>query len=108
MTDASLHAPPDEPDAKRRRVTPDGFVTDAELMRLLNLPDKVGRMALAALDSGAGGMRGFPRKLKLFGGRRYMPAVREWFLRYHGVSAADNGVRLTGGSTWIDQKSRTG
>lgn len=107
MTDAAPHDEADAPD-KRRRLTADGFVTDAELVRELNLPDKIGRQAIAAWDAGSAGMRGFPPRLALCGGRRYWPAVREWLSRYYGVRFAEPGERIAGGLPWTNQRSRTG
>lgn len=48
------------------------LVTDAELIRRLGVPEKIGRLALKALDEAPSG---FPRKQKLWGDRRYWPAV---------------------------------
>ena len=49
------------------------FVTDAELIRALNLPEKVGRRALMALDHHTPGTRAFPPKDPRFGNRRFFP-----------------------------------
>lgn len=63
----------------------DDFVTDAELIGRLNLPEKVGRRALAALDAGVPNTRPFPQPDPRFGDRRFYPAVREWFYDYYRV-----------------------
>jgi hypothetical protein len=49
------------------------FVTDAELIRRLGVPEKPARQLLRLLDEKP---TGFPRKQKLFGNRRYWPAVK--------------------------------
>lgn len=60
----------------------DDFVTDTEMLERLNLPQKVGKPAIAVLDRMD---PTFPKKDPLFGGRRYMPAVRAWFFARYGV-----------------------
>lgn len=58
------------------------YVLDAELIRILGLPERVGRVAIrdwAARDPS------FPRKQELLGGRRYLPAVRAWLDRRNGL-----------------------
>lgn len=60
------------------------FVTDAELIRRLGVPEKIARDALRALDAQRGS--GFPQKNKLWGNRRYWPAVRQYFDAQHGVA----------------------
>ena len=52
------------------------FVTDAELIEKLGVPDKIGYEALHMLD--ADPRKGFPAKDPFWGGRRYLPAVRAW------------------------------
>lgn len=61
------------------------FVTDAELIRRLGLPEKVGRVALRELDKASKARRSFPQPDPLFGNRRFWPAVKEWLLDYKGV-----------------------
>lgn len=57
------------------------WVTDSELIRLLGAPEKVSRALLRDLDSKPSG---FPKKQKLWGDRRYMPAVMAYFNREYG------------------------
>ncbi len=57
------------------------WVTDAELIRLLGAPEKMARQLLRELDAKPSG---FPRKQKLWGDRRYMPAVMAYFDRQYG------------------------
>jgi len=59
------------------------FVTDAELIRRMGVPEKDARAALQVLD--ASKTSGFPRKQKLWGDRRYWPAVKAYFERQNGM-----------------------
>jgi hypothetical protein len=61
------------------------FVTDAELIRRLGVPEKIARAALHALDRDRGS--GFPQKQATWGRRRYWPAVEQWFDRRYGVGS---------------------
>jgi hypothetical protein len=64
------------------------FATDAELVReVLRLPAKIGRRVLAGLDAGRP-RAGFPKRDPLFGNRRFVPAVVQWFHDYYGVRAS--------------------
>lgn len=58
------------------------YLTDAELIRRLGVPEKKFRDVLLALET----KHGFPRKQALFGGRRYWPAVKAWLDRHHGIT----------------------
>jgi hypothetical protein len=57
------------------------FVTDAELIRRLGVPEKAARAAIYMLDRKGDSV--FPPKLALWGDRRYWPAVRAWFDRQY-------------------------
>ena len=59
------------------------WVTDAELIRLMGVPERTARATLALLDSKPSG---FPQKQKLWGDRRYMPAVRDYFDQRYGAN----------------------
>jgi hypothetical protein len=59
------------------------FVTDAELIRRIGVPAKIARVALRLLDTKPGG---FPKKQKLWGDRRYWPAVVGYFDHHYGFS----------------------
>jgi hypothetical protein len=76
------------------------FVTDAELLRALHLPEKAGRRALAALDAGIPNVPKFPQPDPLFGGRRYWPAVQAWFVAYYDVRLPDGGNQVTIQPMW--------
>ena len=57
------------------------YLTDAELIRRLGVPDRILRPVLQTLES----KHGFPRKQALFGGRRYWPAVKLWLDKHNGI-----------------------
>lgn len=52
------------------------WVTDAELIRRSGIPEKVARRLIRELDRLPSG---FPKKDKLWGNRRYWPAVKDYF-----------------------------
>lgn len=58
------------------------YVLDAELIRILGLPERVGRVAIREWDCCE---PGFPRKQSIMGGRRYLPAVRAWLDARNGL-----------------------
>ena len=59
------------------------WVTDAELIRILGVPEDVGREALKKLD--ANPRSKFPRRDLVWGNRRYLPAVIRRFEEDHGM-----------------------
>jgi hypothetical protein len=60
------------------------YITDAELIRRMGVPEKTARMVIRALDADV--KSGFPRKDKFFGGRRYWPAVRAYLDKRNRVN----------------------
>jgi hypothetical protein len=62
------------------------WVTDAELIRRMGVPEKTARDTLRMLDAKLG--CGFPQKQKLWGDRRYWPAVKAYFDVQYGVKIA--------------------
>lgn len=60
------------------------YVTDAELIRRLGVPEKTARQVIRALD--ANPRSGFPKKSKLWGDRRYWPAVTAYLDRANGLN----------------------
>jgi hypothetical protein len=60
------------------------WVTDAELIRRLGVPEKIARRVIKAFD--ANPQLGFPQKSGLWGSRRYWPAVRAYLDRTNGLS----------------------
>jgi hypothetical protein len=61
------------------------YVTDAELIRRLGVPEKVARRVIRELDAKAR-LTGFPQKQKLWGDRRYWPAVKAYLDRTSGLN----------------------
>lgn len=74
------------------------MVTDAELLRRLGVPENLGHAILRELDDKPAA--GFPPKLKLWGNRRYWPAVRAYFDVNYGLSQAHEPRRLQRVGTW--------
>lgn len=66
------------------------YVTDAELIRLLGVPEKIARSVLRELDAKPSG---FPRKQKLWGDRRYLPAVMLWLDKQGGLDSQIGAAR---------------
>lgn len=60
------------------------YVTDAELIRRIGVPEKIAREAIRALDGNP--RSGFPQKQQLWGGRRYWPAVRAYLDKTSGLN----------------------
>lgn len=61
------------------------YVTDVEIIRRLGVPERVGRMMIQHLtDRG-----GFPPKQKLWGNRRFWPAVERYLYRENGLTVDD-------------------
>jgi hypothetical protein len=59
------------------------WVTDAEIIRRLGAPEKIAYQAIHMLDRNRAS--GFPQKNKLWGGRRYWPAVKRYFDQTNGM-----------------------
>lgn len=57
------------------------YLTDAELIRRLGVPEKILRPMLPTLETSFA----FPQKQPLFGGRRYWPAVKAWLDKHNGL-----------------------
>ena len=58
------------------------YLTDAELIRRLGVPEKLMRPMLPGLEKNYG----FPKKSPLFGERRYWPAVKNWLDKHNGLT----------------------
>lgn len=65
------------------------YLTDAELIRRIGVPDKTMRSMLPGLEKNYG----FPKKSPLFGGRRYWPAVKTWLDRHNGLTMDPSTTR---------------
>lgn len=57
------------------------YVTDAELIRRLGVPERTARQVIPGLER----RLGFPKKSVIFPGRRYWPEVKLWLDRHHGL-----------------------
>jgi hypothetical protein len=62
------------------------YITDAELIRRMGVPEKIARPVLLALDNDR--RSGFPKKQELWGNRRYWPAVKAYLDRTNGLTMA--------------------
>jgi hypothetical protein len=62
------------------------YITDAELIRRIGVPEKIARAAISALDHNP--RSGFPKKVALWGNRRYWPAVKAYLDRTSGIMLA--------------------
>jgi hypothetical protein len=60
------------------------WATDDELIYLLGVPERIARPAIQELDK-LHRQTGFPQKQKLWGDRRYVPAVRAYFDQHYGA-----------------------
>jgi hypothetical protein len=69
------------------------FVTDAELIRRMGVPEKVARAAIHVLDRDRSS--GFPQKKALFGNRRYWPAVKAYLDRTNGLRMGEQPRRTS-------------
>lgn len=58
------------------------YLTDAELIRRIGVPERTMRSMLPGLEKNYG----FPKKSPLFGDRRYWPAVKTWLDRHNGLT----------------------
>lgn len=67
------------------------WITDAEMIRRMGVPEKVARQAIRALDAHRDS--GFPQKQKLWGDRRYWPAVRAYLDRTQGLNVTASQQR---------------
>ncbi len=58
------------------------YLTDAELIRRIGVPEKTMRSMLPGLET----KYGFPPKQPLFNGRRFWPAVEAWLYKHNGLT----------------------
>lgn len=79
MTDLAHNSREDN----RHRQEPTLWVTDAELIRRLGVPEKIARDLLHMFDHDPS--KGFPQKKKLYGNRRYWPAVKAYLDATNGL-----------------------
>jgi len=64
------------------------YVTDAELIRRMGVPEKIAYAAIHALDRDRSS--NFPQKKALWGNRRYWPAVKAYLDRTNGLKVDRN------------------
>lgn len=93
MTDTLTRIDTHQRKTERRHRSPHGpglYVTDRELIELLGVPEDIASGAIDMLDRDR--RSGFPPKQKLWGDRRYLPAVRVWLDANYGlkISTSDN------------------
>lgn len=60
------------------------YLTDAELYRRLGVPRQTAAPVIQVLED----KQGFPKRQKLWGNRRYWPAVKAWLDRNNGLQSA--------------------
>jgi hypothetical protein len=70
---------PDTLDREKEKL----FVTDAELIRRLGVPEKIARQTLRELDRDR--TSGFPPKVRIWGDRRHWPTVEAYFRNKYGT-----------------------
>lgn len=58
------------------------YVTDAELIRRIGVPEKIARFVINQLDAKS---KDWPKKNPLWGNRRYWPSVRAYLDRHEGL-----------------------
>jgi hypothetical protein len=58
------------------------YLTDAEMIRRLGVPERTMRAMLPGLEKNYN----FPKKQPLFGDRRYWPAVKTWLDKHNGLT----------------------
>ena len=68
------------------------FVTDAEMIRRIGVPERIARAAIRALDENPHSR--FPKKSALWGNRRYWPAVEAWFQEQHDLQTGPEPKKL--------------
>jgi hypothetical protein len=66
-------------------------VTDLELYERLGVPADTARIAIKALDEDKSS--GFPKPQPLWGGRRYLPAIEQWFEAAYQLKMVPTGLR---------------
>lgn len=88
MTDALTIAPDidADDDAPRHGL----WVTDAEIIRRLGVSEKVGYTAIHRLEKSG---LGFPEKQRVWGKKRYWPAVKDFFDAQYGLKSGPSANR---------------
>jgi hypothetical protein len=81
LADQIVDQPQKVTEIRYRLVEPTLFVTDAEPIRRIGVPEKIARAAIHILKRDRAS--GFPQKQALWRNRRYWPAVRAWLDRQY-------------------------
>ncbi len=68
------------------------YLTDAEMIRRIGVPDKTLRSILPALET----KYGFPPKSAFFPGRRFWPAVEAWLYKHNGLTVDPSATTRRG------------
>lgn len=89
MTDVHLVPDVEPPRQKRPRETKRGglWVNDKELIERLNVDEAKARAVLRELDTDK--TSGFPQKWRLWGDKRYWPAIAAYFEHHYGYKLGD-------------------
>ena len=66
------------------------WVADAEIIRRLGVSEKTGYAAIHRLENSS---LGFPEKSKVWGNKRYWPAVKDFFDREYGLKSSGSTPR---------------
>lgn len=85
----SWATPESEIKERTRKGTETLYVTDAEMIRRSGVPRDWMYKILPELET----KHGFPRKNSLFKERRYWPAVKQWFDKFHENAGRPAGVK---------------
>ena len=80
MTDTLDH---DTKETREPAREPALWVTDAEMIKRMGVPEKIAYAAIRVLDQDRAS--GFPQKKALWGNRRYWPAVKDYLDRTNGL-----------------------
>ena len=79
------------------------YLTDAQIGRRLGLSAAATARVLAELDRQRWDRRKFPQPDPLFEGKRFWPAVEQWFLDYNGVRPPGTAARPADGPAKLEE-----
>src|SRR5262250_2899327 len=75
-------------------MTAAAYLSEAELIKELRLPERVGKAMLAQWKLHPT----FPKPVTGMSGRRFMPSVERWLFKYHGLETVDVGSVVPAGT----------
>jgi hypothetical protein len=84
--DAKLERLIEAVELQTERLAPKDFMTDAQIIRRLGVPENIAYSRFHALDADPASL--FPKKQKMWGDRRYWPAVKAYFEESTGFRLA--------------------